>query len=279
MKLEKRFPEKRVIITGAGSGLGRCLALEFASRGWRVAVTDINRGRITESAELVEASGGRALELVCDVTKPKDFEKALKTLKKEWGGIDMVVNNAGVAAGGFMEKIPPADWDWILDVNLKSVINGCRTFIPLLKTQGSGHIINIASNAGIASLSEMASYNVSKAGVISLSETLRIELAPYNIGVTVVCPTFFRTNLMDQFKSSDERQRKLAESMFKKAGTCAEEIACHAVRSAERRRLYVLTQLDARLAWFSKRMMPEIYFSFLGWAYRKGFFDTYTGVK
>jgi NAD(P)-dependent dehydrogenase (short-subunit alcohol dehydrogenase family) len=279
MKLEKRYPEKRVIITGAGSGLGRCFALEFAARGWRVAVTDINRKRIRESAELVNGAGGRALALACDVTKTKDFERVLKTLKKEWSGVDIIVNNAGVAAGGFMEKISGADWDWILDVNLKSVINGCRIFIPLLKEQGTGHIINIASNAGIASLPEMASYNVSKAGVISLSETLRVEMAPHGIGVTVVCPTFFKTNLMDQFKSSDERQRKLAERMFAKANTGAEKIARHAIRSAERGRLYVLTQLDAKLSWFSKRLMAEKYFSFLAWAYRRGLFDKYTGVK
>ena len=279
MKLEKRFPEKRVFITGAGSGLGRCMALELAARGWRVAVSDINRKRIQESAGMVGAAGGRALELPCDVTKPKDFEKALKTVNREWGGVDIVVNNAGVAAGGYMDAIPLAEWDWIIGVNLKSVVYGCRTFIPQLREQGGGHIVNIASNAGIASLAEMSSYNVTKAGVISLSETLSIELAPHRIGVTVVCPTFFKTNLMDQFKSTDERQRKLAEQMFARANTSAEKIARHTVRSVEKGKLYVLTQFDAKLAWRTKRMSPELYFRFLGWAYRKGFFEKFTGVK
>jgi NAD(P)-dependent dehydrogenase (short-subunit alcohol dehydrogenase family) len=279
MKLEKKFPLKRVIITGAGSGLGRCLALEFAGRGWRVAVSDISKTRMAETAAEVNAAGGKALGILCDVTKPKEIGKALKTLEKQWGGVDVVINNAGVAAGGFMEKIPVEEWNWIIDINLKSVIFGCRAFIPLLKNQKSGHIINVASNAGIASLAEMSSYNVTKAAVISLSETLRIELAPHNVGVTVVCPTFFKTNLMDQFKSTDERQRKLAEEMFAKANTSAEKIARHVVRSVERRKLYVLTQFDAKLSWRSKRLTPETYFRFLGWAYRKGLFEKYTGVK
>ncbi len=279
LKLGKRFPQKRVFITGAGSGLGRCFALEFASDGWRVGVSDINAPRMAESAAKVNAAGGRALEIACDVTKPKDLEKSVGMLRKEWGGVDVIINNAGVAAGGYMERIPVEEWDWIIDINLKSVVYGCRAFIPLLKEQKSGYIINVASNAGIASFAEMSSYNVTKAAVISLSETLRIEMAPHNVGVTVVCPTFFKTNLMDQFKSPDERQRKLAEQMFAKANTSAEKIARHAVKRAGKGKLYVLTQSDAKLTWRSKRLMPETYFRFLAWAYKKGLFEKYTGVK
>jgi len=279
MKLEKRFPERRVVITGAGSGLGRALALEFASRGWRVAVTDINMARLAESAAQVAAAGGSAREIACDVTKPADFARVLEAVRTGWGGIDVLVNNAGVAAGGFMDRIPMDEWERIIDINLKSVIIGCRTFIPQFAAQGSGHIVNVASNAGIASLAEMSSYNVTKAGVISLSETLRVELAPRGVGVTVVCPTFFKTNLMDGFRSSDERQRRLAEGMFAKASIGAGEIARHVVRSIERGRLYALAQKDARLAWRGKRLAPEAYFRFLGWAYRTGMFEKYAGVR
>ncbi len=279
MKIEKRFPEKRVFITGSGSGLGRAMALEFAARGWRVAVSDIDAGRTAESAAMVNAAGGSSLEIPCDVTKPENFEKSLRALVKEWGGTDIVVNNAGVAAGGFMDKISLEEWNWIIDINFKSVVYGCRAFIPALKRQGGGHIVNVASNAGIASLAEMASYNVTKAAVISLSETLRIEMSPHNIGVTVACPTFFKTNLMDQFKSPDERQRKLAEGMFAKANTSAVKVARHIIRSVERKKLYVLTQGDAKLTWRSKRISPELYFRLLSWAYRKGLFEKYAGLK
>lgn len=279
MKLEKRFPEKRVVITGAGSGLGRSFALAFAARGWRVAATDINRERLSETAGMIEANGGVVLSIGCDVTKPADFNGVLDALVGRWDGADILINNAGIAAGGYMDRIPIDQWDRIIDVNLKSVIHGCRAFIPLFVKQRSGHIVNIASNAGIASLAEMSSYNVTKAGVISLSETLRIELAPHGIGVTVACPTFFKTNLMEQFTSPDARQRKLAEGMFSRAGTGADAIARHVMRSVERGRLYALTQADARLSWRTKRFAPETYFRVLGWAYRKGVFERYAGMR
>ena len=113
-------------------------------------------------------------------------------LKKKWNGVDILINNAGVAAAGYFEKIPLDRWDWIIDINLKSIIYGCRAFIPQFKEQGSGYIVNVASNAGIASLPEMGSYNVTKAAAISASETLRTELSPRNIGVLSCAPHFSR---------------------------------------------------------------------------------------
>jgi NAD(P)-dependent dehydrogenase (short-subunit alcohol dehydrogenase family) len=278
MRLEKRFPEKRVIITGSGSGLGRATALEFAKKKWNVGIAEINKQRARETADMVGREGGTPLVLPCDVTKPKDFEKVLGRAVKEWGGVDILINNAGVAAAGYFEKIPLDRWDWIIDINLRSIIFGCRAFIPQFKSQGYGHIVNIASNAGIASLPEMASYNVTKAGAISASETLRLELSPFNIGVTVVCPTFFKTNLMDQFTAPDERQKKMAEKFFEKAKTSSEKVARHIVRSLEKNRFYVITQTDGKFSWWSKRHFPELYFKVVSYGYRKGFMDKYLGM-
>jgi NAD(P)-dependent dehydrogenase (short-subunit alcohol dehydrogenase family) len=278
VNLNKRFPKKRIIITGAGSGLGRALALEFAKLKWNIAIAEISKPRGEESVELVKKAGGDAMFIHCDVTKPDDFEKALKVLKQKWGGVDILVNNAGVSAGGFMEKIPIEKWAWIMDLNVNSVIYGCRTFIPHFKENKSGYIINIASNAGISSLPEMSSYNVSKAAVISLSETLRIELKKSNIGVSVVCPTFFRTNLMDQFHSTDERQALLAKRAFELSRTSSEKIAKHIISSIKCTRLYIITQFDGKFSWFMKRHYPEWYYRFLGWFYSKGYLDRLLGV-
>ncbi len=275
MDINKRFPGKRVIITGAGSGLGRALALEFAALNWKIAIADINRDRARETEILVDRKGGTGLVIECDVTRPGDFTRALGIIRKKWSGVDILINNAGVASAGYFEKIPLDRWDWIIDINLKSIIYGCRAFIPQFREQGFGHIVNVASNAGIASLPEMASYNVSKAGAVSASETIRTELSPLNIGVTVVCPTFFKTNLMDQFSSPDERQRQMANRFFDNSAATSEAIARHAIRSIEKNRFYVITQKDGKFMWRMKRWFPELYFKVFTYVYKNGYFDKY----
>ena len=134
----KKFPGKRVVITGAGSGFGRALALEFAEKGWKIGVADINEKRAIETVDLVTQKGGQGLKILCDVTDIQQMEDTAALLKDKWGGVDIVVNNAGVAGAGYMEKIPMDRWDWIIGLNLKSVIHGCRVFIPLLEEQAKG---------------------------------------------------------------------------------------------------------------------------------------------
>ncbi|MFA6011529.1 MAG: SDR family oxidoreductase [Desulfobacteraceae bacterium] len=274
----KKFPKKRIMITGAGSGLGRAIAMEFATLGWNICASDINLERADETVAMVKKNGGDGFAVFCDVTKPEQLDALGETLVKQWGGVDIVVNNAGVAAAGYMEKIPLETWDWIIDINLKSVIYGCRTFIPILAKQGRGHIVNVASNAGIASLPEMSCYNVTKAAVISLSETLRSELKPKNIGVSVIAPTFFKTNLMDQFKSSDDRQKKMANAFFAKSKTTSQDIARHVVKVVVKDKLYAITQMDGKFTWLSKRLTPEFYFNIMGWGYKRGLGDKFLGM-
>jgi NAD(P)-dependent dehydrogenase (short-subunit alcohol dehydrogenase family) len=274
----KRFPQKRVVITGAGSGLGRAMSIEFARLGWNVCVSDIDMERAKATETLVTQSGGKPFGVRCDVTQPEQLEDLADALKQHWGGVDIVINNAGVAAAGYMEKISLKTWDWIIALNLKSVIYGCRAFIPLLEQQGNGHIVNVASNAGIAALPEMSCYNVTKAAVICLSETLKVELNPKNIGVTVVAPTFFKTNLMDQFTSPDPRQREMADAFFNKSKVTSEDVARHVIRAVKRNKLYVITQIDGKFCWFCKRMTPEIYFKVLSWIYKKGLGERYLGM-
>ena len=115
---------------------------------------------------------------------------------RAFGGTDLVVNNAGVAVGGPVGAVPLDDWKWIFGVNLWGVIYGCHVFVPRFKAQGHGHVINVASAAGLLSAPEMGPYNVTKAGVVALSETLAAELSGTGVGVTVLCPTFFRTNIL-----------------------------------------------------------------------------------
>ncbi|MFH2100433.1 MAG: SDR family NAD(P)-dependent oxidoreductase, partial [Pseudomonadota bacterium] len=144
--MKNRFPRKRVFITGAGSGFGKALALHFAREGWKVATADINAEAVEKTAEEIRTLGGEPLVIACDVTKLKDVEKAGRVVEKAWGGVDIAVNNAGVAAGGKMEKITSEQWETIMSINVKGVINGCRVFIPILEKQGKGHLVNMASS-------------------------------------------------------------------------------------------------------------------------------------
>ena len=277
--LKRRFPGRRVVITGAGSGLGRALAVDFARLGWSVGVNDIDLARAEETLGLVEKNGGRGFAMKGDVAKWADVSALADEAVARFNGADIVVNNAGVPAAGTMEKIPIEDWQWIVDINLMGVIYGCKAFIPVFKEKGAGHVVNIASSAGFVSLPEMSPYNVTKAGVISLSETLRQELAGHNIGVTVACPTFFKTNLMDQCRYTDPRQLDMANALFEKSLCAAEKVSRHIIRSVAKKRLYVITQIDGRLLWKLKRYMPEKFYKFMGFFYRKGYADKFLGVE
>ena len=274
-----RFKTKTVVITGAGSGFGRGLALDFAKLGWKVAVSDINMERVEESVRLVNGAGGQGIAIRCDVTKPEEVQGLADAVISKWGTADIIINNAGVPVLGFMEKITLEDWRFEIDVMLMSVIYGCRTFIPIFKKQGWGHIVNTASSAGIVSLPEMSPYNVTKAGVISLSETLRGELKGSNIGVTVVCPTFFKTNLMDQARSTDERQLKMGEAFFNKFsfGT-VESVSRATFKAIRKNKLYVLPQPDSKLFWFMKRMTPNTYYNVNAFLYSRGILDKILGI-
>jgi NAD(P)-dependent dehydrogenase (short-subunit alcohol dehydrogenase family) len=256
--------DPRAVITGAASGLGRALSLELAQRGGRILVCDVHVERGLETARLVKDAGGTAEVLHCDVTKVADLERAASAAERLWGGTDILVNNAGVAAAGHVGDVPLEDWEWIVRINLWGVIHGCHVFVPKMKAQRSGFILNVASTAGIACAPEMASYNVTKAGVIALSETLFAELRPFGIGVSVLCPTFFETNLLESFRSPTSGQRTLAEAMFRRSKVTAAEVAEAGLRGLERGRLVTIPQTDGIWIWRMKRLFPSVYHRLLG---------------
>lgn len=267
------------MITGAGSGLGRALAVEFAKRHWKVLVSDVNMEGAARTVELVNESGGEGYALQCDVTQYSEVENLADRAVSKWGGADIIVNNAGVLNVGPMEKIKCEDWRWIIDINLMGVIHGCKTFIPLLKKQGSGHVVNIASAAGFCTMPEMGPYNVTKAGVISLSETLRPELTYNNIGVTVICPSFFKTNLMDQTRYSEKKAYNRMDAFFQRSKASAEDVSRHIIRSVEKNKMYAIFHSDARFWWSLKRHFPTFYLKLAGFLCGRGIFDKVLGVK
>ncbi|MGH8040519.1 MAG: SDR family oxidoreductase [Rudaea sp.] len=253
--------QKRVLITGAGSGLGRALAFRFAENGWRVACADIRLDRARDTVRLITEFGVGAMALKVDVGDDASVEAMHDEILAAWDGVDVVVNNAGVAAAGTVAQSTLDDWRWTLNINLMGVVRGCRAFLPILLEQGSGHIVNIASFAGIANAPRMAAYSASKAGVISLSECLRGELvlAGSAVKVSVVCPAFFPTNLM-QSARAPEADKALAKKLMAHATQNADDIAASIYRGMLHGDFLILPTRGEPWRWRIKRFAPETFF-------------------
>jgi NAD(P)-dependent dehydrogenase (short-subunit alcohol dehydrogenase family) len=247
----------RVLITGAASGLGRALALAWARRGARVVIADLNAGRGLETMQQCLAAGAaEAIFRVLDVTRDDDFDEAVAWSRSAWGGMDVVVNNAGVAGGGRFDTISGADWRWMLDINLMGVVRGCQAFTPLFREQEAGQFVNIASMAGLLNPPSMSNYNVAKAGVIALSETLAVELEPWNIRTLVACPSYFQTNLGESLRTSDEATRAALPKLLASSELSADDIAEGIVQAVERGEAMYLPPPRARDAYALKQADP-----------------------
>jgi NAD(P)-dependent dehydrogenase (short-subunit alcohol dehydrogenase family) len=245
------------VVTGAASGFGRALALELAGRGGELLLADVNVAGAEETASLAKSRGARdARAMRCDVSKVEDVQ-ALSDACAD-AHVDLVVNNAGVSSGGRIGESPLEDWRWTIDVDLWGVIYGCHVFAPRLKKQKSGHVLNVASAAGLLCAPAMGAYNVAKAGVIALSETLNGELVGTGANVTVVCPTFFKTAIVEGGRFADPKLRSAAERLIA-AGKDADDIARAALRSCERNELYCVPMSDGRWMWRVKRAIPGSY--------------------
>lgn len=271
-KLAARYPQKRVLVTGATAGLGEALTLQFAAAGFRVAVASRNPAKVAATAARVEQAGGVALQVKLEVTNVEDFAAAANQIEEAWGGLDIVINNAGIATGGKVGDLGLEVWQQSLDTDLWSVIHGCRSFIPLLGNADGGHLVNVASAAGLLAPPDLATYNVAKAGVVSLSETLAVELAEKNIQVTVACPSVFKSSLIDEAgHEGDVFEGVTAEGLqheMNATSITSDDIATSLIKSMARRRLYSLPQTDARLQWWLSRMFPETFRKILLYMYR-----------
>lgn len=257
--------EARAVITGAGSGLGRSFAVELGRRGGRVVCSDIDLASAQQTVRAVEAVGGRALAVRCDVARESEV-RSLANEASAWllSPVDLVVNNAGIGAGGrVVGETALEDWRRTIDVNLWGVIHGCHVFAPMLRAVGRGGIINVASAASFAAAPRMGAYNVTKAGVLALSETLAAELAGSGVAVSVLCPTFVQTNILHSGRIDDGSAR-IAKLLMKWTGVSPDSVARVALDANDRGTLYVLPQLDARTIWRMKRAHPSAYVRGLG---------------
>ncbi|QBX56454.1 SDR family NAD(P)-dependent oxidoreductase [Nocardioides seonyuensis] len=227
---------RRVLVTGAASGLGKALTEAFRAAGDEVIATDRSPG----------------VDLQLDITSDDDWQTALEVVREKWGWLDILVNNAGVAGGGRIELCPIDEWQWITDINLFGVVRGVRTFTPMMKAQGSGHIVNVASLAGLVHPAGMGSYNAVKAAVVAFTEACGHELAAHGIRASVVCPSYFRTNLVDSMQGSDEVVGRVIGGLVASSRTTAEEIAAAVLAGIEAGDDVIVPDEAARTAYFMK---------------------------
>ena len=257
---KKRSNEAAAVITGAGSGIGAAFATELARRGGSVVCSDIDETAARTTADDIVAAGGKALATRCDVAQLEDVIQLAK-VSQDWLGRPptVVVNNAGVGAGGSaIGETEIDDWNWVLGINLWGPIHGCHVFAPILREAGYGGIINVASAAAFGAAPGMAAYNVSKAGVLSLSETLSAELSGTGVNVTVLCPTFVKTNIVDSGRITD-KSTQMADRLMRWTGFSAERVARSSLDTLDRGGLYCMPQPDARIGWGIKRFTPTVY--------------------
>ncbi|MFE7798847.1 SDR family NAD(P)-dependent oxidoreductase [Nocardia sp. NPDC057440] len=262
----RRTHGARAVVTGAGSGIGRAFALEIAHRGGQVICADIDEARADETVALIERTHpGAAHAFRCDVARREDVEILARFAESQFERpATLVINNAGVGIGGkHVGDIGFDDWDWALGINLWGVVHGCEIFAPQLRAAGRGGIINVASAAGFAAAPSMAVYNTSKAAVMSLSETMAAEMSGTGVAVTVLCPTFVKTNVARDGRITREATR-LADTLMRWTGFSPEHVARTTLDAHDRGQLYVLPQLDAHLVWRLKRYFPAQYTYALG---------------
>jgi NAD(P)-dependent dehydrogenase (short-subunit alcohol dehydrogenase family) len=251
---------KVAVVTGAASGIGFALADRFAREGMKVVLADVEVDALARAEVELRGRGATVLAVRTDVRQATEVEALAEKTLAAFGGVHVVCNNAGVVVAKATWEYTLADWEWVLGVNLWGVIHGVRTFVPIMLRQGTeGHIVNTASDNGLATGAFLASYDASKFGVVALSENLSRELARIGapVKVSVLCPQAVRTNLMDSARNrpraltdpeeaspaSAEAQGVDAElrKYLEEQGFAPAQIADHVVAAIRADTFYILT--------------------------------------
>jgi NAD(P)-dependent dehydrogenase (short-subunit alcohol dehydrogenase family) len=255
------YGNKRVLVTGAASGIGRALALRFADLGASLLLTDIDRAGLEAVSREVESRGGTALWYLADVSDAQQVERLHERVSSEAGVPDILINSAGVAEVAAIEEAPLEDWRWVLGVNLWGCIHTLHYFLPGMYARGSGHVVNVASAAGLFALAYSGMYTTSKFAVVGLTETLRGEASVHGVGATAVCPGFIDTPLLENVKSIGFEQREVTP-LLKRLLTKPDKLALKIIECIDANKPVLVCPLYVRLLLFIKRTMPKRWDSF-----------------
>ena len=268
-----RLEGRTAVITGAGGGIGRAIAVSLANRGCHLALADIDEAGLVETADLVRVNGVRVSRHRVDVADRIAVAEFPNLVVAEHAGVDVLVNNAGVAVGGTFEQVSDEDFEWLFEVNFWGVVRMTRAFLPLLRASDDARVVNLSSVYGLIAPPEQVAYAASKFAVRGFSEALRHELEGSGVGVTVVHPGGVATSIAEKARmpagvSDEEIARRLKR--YRKLLRLPPELAGETiVRGIERRQPRVLIGSDAKVISLVTRLLPVSYWKFFGRRYEQ----------
>jgi NAD(P)-dependent dehydrogenase (short-subunit alcohol dehydrogenase family) len=250
-----------VLVTGAGSGIGRATALAFAQQGSRVLCVDIDLQSAEKTAVECQEIGPEAWAFEADVSDRAAMAALADTVHDTHGPLDVLVNNAGVGMSAPFLDTTAEDWDWILGINLRGVINGCEVFGAPMVRRGSGHVVNVASGLGYVPTATEVSYGTTKAAVLHFSRCLRADWRRHGVGVTAICPGVINTPIVRHTRyrgeSARPTNRARVERMFSRLGHKPELVAKAIVSSVRKDQPVVPVGFESWLGWFGHHVLPS----------------------
>ena len=259
----KDFKNKVVVITGAGSGIGKASAEAFAVEGADVVIADIHEERLQEVSSGIIARGGRALIKKVDVADRTQVEGLASFAIKEKGRVDILFNNAGVAIGATFDNTSIEEWEWIFSINFWGVLYGIKAFLPHMIERKYGHIVNTSSLAGLCSMPGMSAYSSTKFAVAGLGEALRAEVRKYGIGVSTICPGVINTRVVEDgrmhLREGAWANRQTVVDFYRNFGWPPERVAKAVLSAVRHNRSVVPVGPESWVQWFSKRLSQKGY--------------------
>jgi len=251
------------LVTGAGSGIGRALALACARRGARLAICELDETRLGEAEGDLRGLGCEVLARRVDVGSRTEMEDFAADVHREWGPVDLLVNNAGVGLGGMFLDTTLEDWEWIARTNLFGVVHGCHFFVPAMVKRGRpGHVVNVASAAAYAPLPAQSAYAATKSAVLGLSVAMQAELRHARIGVTAVCPGFIDTPIVERSRlrgvTADAKTRERTATFYRRRGYGPERVARNILRAVQRNRVVAPISVEAWGLYYASRVAPGL---------------------